>query len=695
MKPYFSRSILYLLPAVVVAWTLFLRTWSGPFYLSSIDPEYMYLISGLNSATLDFNLIGHIDHPGTPLQLLTGLFFRLIHLVYGFQDFRTDVISDPELYLTLSSVLLAAITFFLLLRMGQLAYRYTSSLLGALVLQAASFYTLVNAGILARYSPDRLMTVIILLFFIASLRYWFDPGYGPKKFAFVSGLIMGTGVMTKFNFAPLLLMPLFLLPDWKNRRNYLFVLTGTAFVFFLPVSSKYRSFWDIISGMITHKGLYGTGEKGLLDAPRFLDHIFQIFSSHPSFTVVVVLGLTTVAVGILNPGLRSRNHKAFLFLTASLIAIAAGLLITAKHYKGYYALPYLSLVPMMLFSLIRILDEVPWIGKPRLVSACLFGALLALPMVSIARHFAAPNQDLREKRLARDFFASEIGVEDYVLITPSWKSTPMPENAMVLGVSYFHHRWRHYMEFDRVYPRVLTWEGAEAPLKIMRMKDASLEEVLMSGAGIYLYSKPGLNTPEVCRYLEMHAAESGIGIARDTVYASADIREYLIRYRNTDGWKRFMKISCGFEKQDTAGLLADDGRERMNGEFRRSDRFSAVGSYAIELNGSLRKSPATLLQGVQEGDFISVEVKARKANGEAPDRVHIRLTREDPHGNTFTSQVLQRNEQINTHWYLVSQSGVIDEPPSPGSMLRCEVEYDGEDAVFLDDLTIQLYRRLP
>ncbi|MGW8316512.1 MAG: hypothetical protein ACWGNV_12990 [Bacteroidales bacterium] len=695
MKSYFSRStLLYLFPTVVVAWTLFLRAWSGPFYLSSIDPEYMYLISGLNCATFNFNLIGHIDHPGTPLQLLTGLFFRLIHLVYGPQGFRADVISDPERYLTLSSVMLAALTFFLLLRLGQLAYRYTSSILGSLVLQAASFYTLVNAGILARYSPDRLMTVIILLFFIACLRYWFDPGYGPKKFALFSGMIMGAGLMTKFNFAPLLLMPLFLVPDWKNRRNYLYMLAGTAFIFFLPVSSKYRSFWDIFTGMITHKGLYGSGEKGLLDAPRFLDHILQIFSSHPSFTLVVLLGLIIVAIGILNPGLRSRKSKEFQFLMASLIAIVAGLLITAKHYKGYYALPYLSLIPMMLFSLIRILDEMSWIRKPRLVSACLFGLLLAVPMVSIARHFTAPNQDLREKELSRDFMASEIGLEDFVLITPSWKSTPLPENAMVLGVSYFHHRWRHYLEFERIYPRVLTWEGADAPLQYMRMKDASLEEVLMNGTGIYLYSKPGLNTPEVCRYLEQHAAEKGIGIVRDTLYADTAIGEYLIRYRNTDGWKRFLKLSCGFEKRDSVGLLTENGMERMNGKFRQSDRFRAEGRFAIELNGSLRNSPAYLIQNFQIGDFISVEVKARKANGEPPDQVHIRLTGDDSHGNTFSSNALQKNEQIDTYWYQVSRSGRIEQP-SAGNSLKCEVVFDGEGSVYLDDFTITLYRRWP
>lgn len=536
MKHFFFRSsVLYMLPLLVMAWTLFLRAYNGPFYLSSIDPEYIYLISGMNCATLDFRMIGHIDHPGTPLQLLSGLFFHLIHLFQGNHDLRTDVISDPEHYLVLSSLMLAALTFFLLLFLGKLAYRYTSSILGALVLQAASFYTLVNAGILSRYSPDRLMTVIILLFFMVYLRYRFEPKFGAKKFALFSGLIMGAGLMTKFNFAPLLLIPFILIPGWKRRGTYLLSLLGSVAFFFLPVSSKYRNFWDIISGMIAHKGLYGSGDKGLLDTSRFLDHIVQIFRSNPSFTLIALLALITLGVWVFKPDWRKRNREEFLFLAASLAAIAAGLFITAKHFKGYYALPILSLIPMMFFSLIRILEGIPQIRKPRLISAGLFAVLLVFPLISMARHYSVPNEDLRAKQLDREVIQGEIGPEDYVLIIPSWKSTPMLENAMVLGVSYFHHRWRYSMEFERVYPRVLTWEGEDAPLQHMRMRDANLKELLGNGAKIFLYTTPDLAGEPVCRSLEQRAADAGMIITGDTVYSSVHTGAELIRYHHPDG----------------------------------------------------------------------------------------------------------------------------------------------------------------
>ncbi len=695
MKPPRSISlVLYLLPSMTVAWTLFLRIRTGPFYMSSIDPEYMYLISGMNCGTLNFNLIGHIDHPGTPLQLLTGLFFRIIHLIYGHQDFRTDVISDPELYLTLSSVMLAALTFWLLLRLGQLAFRYTSTLLGALVLQAASFYTLVNAGILARYSPDRLMPVIILLFFIAYLKYRFDPEYGPGKFAFWSGALMGAGLMTKFNFAPLVLIPFILVPQWKYRRNFLLSLTGSAFVFFLPISSKYRSFLVTMSDMITHKGLYGTGEKGVVDFSRLMDHIFEIFTSHPTFTIMVLLGMVTMGIWILKPGWALKSREEYRFLAASLVAIAAGLVITAKHYKGYYALPFLSLIPMMLFSLIRILEGILPIRKPGLISAGLFALLLAIPLVSVAREYATPSQELRNKRIARDFIRSEIGPDDFLLITPSWKSTPMKENAMVLGVSYFHHRWRYAMEFGRVYPRVLTWEGADAPFKFMRMQDARVEEVLMSGTGLYLYSTPDLNIQEVGRTLERHAAKAGIGIARDTVYASASGGEFLIRYRNTDGWKQVKRVSCGFEKLDPGGLLSDNGLERMTGKFRRTDRFRANGTYSVMLDESLRTGPAILLSDTQKGDIVSLAVKVHTEDGAYAEEVTIHPGAKGSAEGPLLLHPASTHTLIDKDWVLVSLYGEIARSPADG-WSRFEVRYSGSGKVCLDDFTLNQYRQIP
>ena len=71
------RAILLFIPVLSVIWSLVLNHLSGPHYLSRTDPEYVYLLNGMNVSLLEFDRIGHVDHPGTPFQLITGLFMTL------------------------------------------------------------------------------------------------------------------------------------------------------------------------------------------------------------------------------------------------------------------------------------------------------------------------------------------------------------------------------------------------------------------------------------------------------------------------------------------------------------------------------------------------------------------------------------------------------------------------------------------
>ncbi|RPI45086.1 MAG: hypothetical protein EHM46_02095, partial [Bacteroidetes bacterium] len=219
---------LYLIPALILAWSVYLHFYAGPFYLRSIDPEYIYLVSGLNCATLDFNRIGHVDNPGTFLQLLTGLFFRIIHLFAGNRDLFTDVIANPEVYLAASAMMLSVVTSILILWLGRLAYRYTGDFPGALVLQATTFFSVVNLGTYSRYNPERLMMTILVIFFIIYIKYLYDSRFNASKFAAWSGIVMGAGLATKFNFLPVLVLPLFLLPRWRYRGSYVLYLTGSV-----------------------------------------------------------------------------------------------------------------------------------------------------------------------------------------------------------------------------------------------------------------------------------------------------------------------------------------------------------------------------------------------------------------------------------------------------------------------------------
>lgn len=96
----FNKALIYFIPVISILWSLYLIHLAGPFYLNRIDPEFPYLVNGLNCARLDFSRIGHIDHPGTPFQLLTGIFIRITYWIAGQGTVVEDVITRPEFYLS-------------------------------------------------------------------------------------------------------------------------------------------------------------------------------------------------------------------------------------------------------------------------------------------------------------------------------------------------------------------------------------------------------------------------------------------------------------------------------------------------------------------------------------------------------------------------------------------------------------------
>jgi len=689
-----KQSIIYIIPGIIVIWTVYLNFFLGPYYLRGIDPEYMYVISGLNCATLDFNKIGHIDHPGTPLQLITGLFFRVIHLFTGYNDIVTDVISDPELYLSISNLMLTCITFFLVLRLGMLVYKYTSSILGALVLQASYFYTEVHFGILSRYSPDRLMTVIILLFFILYIRYLYDQKVNVAKFAVLSGIMMGAGLVTKYNFIPLLLLPFVLIPGKRNRAYYIFSIIGSAFILFLPISSKIRAFWRILQEMIMHSGLYGSGEQGIIDASSFYENIALVFKQNPSFSIITALGGLCILILVIRPKLRAMNKNGFLFLIASFFSILLGLAITAKHYKGYYALPILSLIPMIFYTIIQLFERTVHFRHNTLSYATLFVILLLFPIISTAKNFFGINVNLQDKRITEAFIRDQISSEDYFIITPIWMSTPMPENAMVLGVSYLHHEKLFYLDYERIYPNILTWEGSENPLKHMRMRIANFEEALLSGNGIHFFSNPGWNGPELSKFVERYALDADIRVQRDTVYSYEKIEENIIRYRNIDGWKRTVDLICGFEKLNQGQLYCDNERMILTGDFIIQEGISAHGKYSILIDNDMCRSPLYTLEGIKTGDVVSSSVKSNISREDKIENILIKCEYTDINGNTVVSYSDPSPGRIDDAWYMSNLFVKIESQPADSS-IRCYVEYKGNESVRLDDFTLKVYSQNP
>lgn len=72
-----NNLVFAIVPLLLFIFMLFRLEELHAFFQGWIDPVYVYLMNGLTFA-LGSNDIGHVDHPGTPLQLLIALIITIV-----------------------------------------------------------------------------------------------------------------------------------------------------------------------------------------------------------------------------------------------------------------------------------------------------------------------------------------------------------------------------------------------------------------------------------------------------------------------------------------------------------------------------------------------------------------------------------------------------------------------------------------
>ena len=134
---------LAIVPVLMVVLGFWVSALRGPFYYGDVtDPEYAYLFNAVNVLTLKSP--GHIDHPGTTLQVgLAGVVLarHVVGCASG-DDCKTlpiDVLSNPEPYLRAANFVLVVGIGLMLYILGVFVWRQTGVLAAALVLQGMLF----------------------------------------------------------------------------------------------------------------------------------------------------------------------------------------------------------------------------------------------------------------------------------------------------------------------------------------------------------------------------------------------------------------------------------------------------------------------------------------------------------------------------------------------------------------------------
>ena len=691
-EPNYKKKLILIIPAIIVLWNLYLNHLSGPFFLSRIDPEYQYLLNGLNCAILDFDRIGHIDHPGTPFQLLTGFFIRIIYWAAGKGTIVEDVISRPEMYLAWSSFFLTVLTAGIILWLGKIVLRQNKNLFGAVILQSSIFLNIVLIDLPSRYIPDRMLMIFVLIFVGLCFNYFYQDGFKGKKFAIQSGILLGIAFVTKFNFLPLLIIPFIVINKMKGRLIYIGSFLLSAVVFFLPVYDKFSYFRHFITGIFTHDGLYGQGTDQFINIKSFLHNISLIFEFNTSFFIILLVAFVLLIILAFKPSIRNKQKKEFLLLLAFMFATAISIVMVAKHFKHYYLTPIFSLTGFIFYILWKISRSNFAFRYIKHVFVLLLLFLVILSIVRLYPAYPYRVQRYHENSLTLSYIKRNISSTDYFFIEPSWTSGPMITNGLVYGISSVAHRPLFFREYEKIYPNIITWEGENRPIKFFRMVDADNEAILKSGKNIYIFSTPGRNAIKLCNYFDNCALNMGISLSKDTVFTNSNKKEHIIRIRNNDNWKTINESRCGFEKIQGNTLLSDNEKTSLIGKFNLTGKEAFNGLHALKLDSTIPVSPEYIINNIGEGDYIEITVKRMKNNN--PKKGMLVLCSSAPVNDSIIFTENNSVSSVSAKWELVRLNTDINFQPTD-STLSCFFKYPGDEVVFIDDLTFKHFKLMP
>lgn len=221
---------LLVLPLVLYTSVSYLKQFKGPyFYGTNADPDYVYLLNSLNIARL--KLPGHIDHPGTPVQVIGAFTLRATHFFSGKGKIVDDVLARPEFYLHCIYAVFLGLNVVVVFLTGLLIWQASLRVELAMLFQVAPFLTIVPEQLL-KISTEPILVVSCVLFTALVGRVFIKEDLASQKdnyllaFAFLSAL----GMATKITFFPLMLVPLVLLRRWADKLYFL-ILFGLSLLF--------------------------------------------------------------------------------------------------------------------------------------------------------------------------------------------------------------------------------------------------------------------------------------------------------------------------------------------------------------------------------------------------------------------------------------------------------------------------------
>ena len=352
--------LLLLLPVCFIIFSLSLRSAEGPYYNGLADPSYVYLINSLSLAQMNGYNIGHVDHPGTPLQITGAVVVKIFYTFSnGKNNIAEDVLARPEVYMNAIDFALIILNAAGLFIMGLIIYNVRKNYFTAMFFQTVPFVSVNMLEVFSLVKPENFAFFIIVILLALMVKIVYDPPENYNRFLILSGVLCGMIMAAKISFICILLIPLLIFPGIKKKLLFIAAASGSFLIFVLPAVSNTNYFIDWVGKLILHEDRYGKGDDAILNTGSFLQNIAKIYNNERFFAVVYFLILAVLALSLIwnkkSTEKVSSNSFELKFLFAIFFSMSVHVALVAKHYSQRYMFPALILTAPGLYISVLIL----------------------------------------------------------------------------------------------------------------------------------------------------------------------------------------------------------------------------------------------------------------------------------------------------------------------------------------------------
>ena len=529
----YLKTALFVLPVLYLIAGLYFRFLFGNLSLRSIDPDYVYFISGLQISEGFFKIV-HIDHPGTPLQIFIALVFRMVYLFRNHDvPFIEDVFSNSDMYLAIVNTVITTLTSVLLFYAGRKTFKYTNSVLYAIIIQTTPFLPVIWYDLIGRIVPELMMPFPIILLSVAIIEIYFNENSVTSKSAVKLAFLSALGLAVKITFVPLCLIPFFVIRKWKQK--IIFVATTILFFFLLalPVTLQLHIFWGWIKNLFVHSGHYGGGDTNFIDFTSFRTSLHELFGYERRF-FYVLFGLTILLAAYL-VWHRKKAEKQIVLLTSSVL-LASGILIilVGKHYAHHYFIPALLLAPLIIIFIAELLKK--------MIPAKL--AVFVVPVVILTYLTWTFNNNkewlpIKSNALGTNIknhqatwhVAQTLEKDCYKIITSQDYGCPFIEYSLIYSNVWANHKKReeYYQILDKLYPNTYNYFSWDNSIRYWGEK-FDVQKIIDSGKPVFLYlekNEDDLYNRTIARLIEENGSD--FMATRDLVFFNKETNEIIYR----------------------------------------------------------------------------------------------------------------------------------------------------------------------